>query len=132
MNSTLVLSGNTFAISKQDKNDGLLHFDEICNLHLNASMVVLSSCSSGEGKVTRTEGVLSLTRGFYLAGASNVLYSLWQIPDQLTSEFMLDFYRYYFSGKSYSEALREVKLKMISNPATSLPYLWAGFVLLGE
>jgi CHAT domain-containing protein len=118
--------------SQQDKNDGLLHLDEINNLHLNASLVVLSACSTGAGQVTRTEGVLALTRGFYLAGASNVVYSLWNVPDHTTGEFMMNFYRYYFSRKSYSEALREVKLKMIACPETSLPYMWAGFVLLGR
>ena len=132
MNSALVFSQCAKSQTLQDKNDGLLHLDEISNLNLNASLVVLSACSTGEGKVTRTEGVLALTRGFYLAGASNVVYSLWSIPDHITSEFMMNFYKKYFSKKSYCEALREVKLRMIANPETSLPYMWAGFVLLGR
>jgi CHAT domain-containing protein len=132
MNSALVFTQCDKFQSQQDKNDGLLHLDEINNLHLNASLVVLSACSTGAGQVTRTEGVLALTRGFYLAGASNVVYSLWNVPDHTTGEFMMNFYRYYFSRKSYSEALREVKLKMIACPETSLPYMWAGFVLLGR
>jgi len=132
MNSALVFSENNQTGDQQDKNDGLLHLDEISNLHLEASLVVLSACATGEGKVTRTEGVLALTRGFYVAGASNVIYSLWNIPDHITGDFMLDFYRSYFSNSRYSTALREVKLKMISRPETSLPYMWAGIVLLGR
>ncbi len=132
MNSALVFSKSNHSIGHQDKDDGLLHLDEISNLRLDASLVVLSACATGEGKVTRTEGVLALTRGFYLAGASNVVYSLWNIPDHLTCEFMLSFYRSYFSGKTYSAALREVKMNMISKPETSLPYIWAGIVLLGR
>jgi CHAT domain-containing protein len=132
MNSALVFTHCNKFQSQQDKNDGFLHLDEINNLHLNASLVVLSACSTGAGQVTRTEGVLALTRGFYLAGASNVVYSLWNVPDHTTGEFMMNFYRNYFSRKTYSEALREVKLKMIANPETSLPYMWAGFVLLGR
>jgi len=132
MNSALVFSKSNHPGGQQDKDDGLLHLDEISNLQLDASLVVLSACATGEGKVTRTEGVLALTRGFYLAGASNVVYSLWSIPDHLTGDFMLSFYRSYFSLKSYSAALREVKLNMISRPETSLPYMWAGFVLLGR
>ena len=92
----------------------------------------MSACATGKGKVTRTEGVLALSRGFYLAGASHVVYSLWSIPDHLTSDFMLDFYRSYLSGKCYSAALQEVKLKMISVPETALPYMWAGIVVLGR
>ncbi len=132
MNSALVFSKCKYPGDQQDKNDGLLHLDEISNLRLNASLVVLSACATGKGKVTRTEGVLALTRGIYLAGASNVVYSLWNIPDHLTSEFMLNFYRSYFHIKSYSTALRDVKLKMISRSETSLPYIWAGIVLLGR
>ena len=132
MNSALIFSKSIYIGGQQDKNDGLLYLDEISNLQLDASLVVLSACATGKGKVTRTEGVLALTRGFYLAGASNVVYSLWSIPDHLTGEFMLNFYQCYFSGKSYSTSLREVKLKMISRPETSLPYMWAGIVLLGR
>jgi CHAT domain-containing protein/tetratricopeptide (TPR) repeat protein len=132
MNSALIFSGSGHQGDEDEMNDGLLHLDEINNLQLDASLVVLSACGTGEGKVTRTEGVLAFTRGFYLAGASNIVYSLWNIPDRLTGGFMLDFYRNYFSGKSYEAALRNVKLKMIARPETSLPYLWAGIVLLGR
>ncbi|MCX6247822.1 MAG: CHAT domain-containing protein [Bacteroidetes bacterium] len=132
MNSGLIFSKSNGQVEGRDKNDGCLHLDEICNLQMDASLVVLSACSTGEGKVTRTEGVLALTRGFYVSGAANVVYSLWSIPDRLTQNFMLDFYRNFLSPKSYSTALREVKLKMISRPETSLPYMWAGIVLLGR
>jgi CHAT domain-containing protein len=132
MNSALIFSGFKPQDNPQDMNDGLLHLDEINNLQLDASLVVLSACGTGEGKVTRTEGVFAFTRGFYLAGASNIVYSLWNIPDHLTGDFMLNFYHNYFSGKSYGAALRKVKLKMIAKPETSLPYLWAGIVLLGR
>ena len=132
MNSALIFSGSDHPGDQQDMNDGFLHLDEITNLRLDASLVVLSACGTGEGKVTRTEGVFAFTRGFYLAGASNVVYSLWNIPDHFTGDFMLNFYRNYFSGKSYNAALRDVKLKMIARPETSLPYLWGGIVLLGR
>ena len=132
VNSALVFSGIDEAGGLEDKNDGLLHLDEISNLQLGASLVVLSACATGKGKVSKTEGIFAFTRSFYLAGVSNVVYSLWNIPDHLTSNFMVDFYKAYFSGKSYAAALREVKLKMISNPETSLPYEWAGVVLLGR
>jgi CHAT domain-containing protein len=132
VNSALVFSGVDEAGGLEDKNDGLLHLDEISNLQLDASLVVLSACATGKGKVSKTEGIFAFTRSFYLAGVSNVVYSLWNIPDHLTSNFMVDFYKAYFSGKSYAAALREVKLKMISNQETSLPYEWAGVVLLGR
>jgi CHAT domain-containing protein len=132
MSSALVFSATDHVEGPQGMNDGLLHLDEIGNLRLRASLVVLSACATGKGKVTHTEGVLAFSRGFFLAGASNVVYSLWNIPDHITSNLMINFYTDYFSGKTYSASLREVKLQMISNPETALPYMWAGFVLLGK
>lgn len=132
MSSALVFYASNHAEGPQGMNDGLLHLDEIGNLRLGASLVVLSACATGKGKVTHTEGVLAFSRGFFLAGASNVVYSLWNIPDHITSNLMISFYHSYFSGKTYSVSLREVKLQMISNPETALPYMWAGFVLLGK
>ena len=131
-NSALVFSGGSHRSENLGRDDGLLHLDEVTNLRLKASLVVLSACGTGKGKLTKTEGVLALTRGFYIAGASGILYTLWNIPDRITRRFMLSFYQGFLSGKSYSEALREAKLKMISRPETSLPYMWAGFVLLGR
>jgi CHAT domain-containing protein/tetratricopeptide (TPR) repeat protein len=132
LNTALVFSLDRQADENQDKNDGLLHFDEISNLTLDASLVVLGACATGKGKVTRTEGVMALPRGFYLAGATNIIYSLWNIPDHITETFMIEFYTSWLAGNSYYAALRNVKIKMIDNPATSLPYIWAGFNLIGK
>jgi CHAT domain-containing protein len=132
MNSALVFASGNRLQNAKDMDDGYLHLDEISNLRLDASLVVLSACATGKGKVTKTEGVLALSRGFYIAGAGNILCSLWNIPDRITGSFMTRFYRNLLQGKSYSAALREAKLNMINNPATSVPYMWAGFVLLGR
>jgi len=131
-NSTLIFAGSLKTQNIPDKNDGLLTQEEICFLNLNASLVTLSACATGEGKITLTEGILSMNRSFFIAGARCIVYSLWNIPDRLTSEIMTDFYRRIFHTKRYSEALREVKLKMISMPETSLPFMWAGFLMIGR
>ncbi len=112
--------------------DGVLYDDEILNLDLAADLVVLSACASGKGKITRTEGVLALTRAFIVAGASNVLYAAWNISDQQTPPLMAQFYTHLASGESYAASLQAAKLKMIAHPSTALPYLWAGFMLLGK
>ena len=117
---------------QKDQENNILWKDEIENIDLQADLLVLSACATGKGKLTKTEGVLALPRSFYLAGVTNILYTLWNIPDCQTKDFMIDFYRGFLSGKSYSAALQATKLKTIARPETSLPYLWAGFVLLGK
>ena len=112
-------------------NDGILYSGETYNLELSADLVVLSSCESGLGKLFKGEGMIALTRGFLYSGTSNILFSLWKIPDKHTSELMVEFYRQMISGKSYSESLRQAKLKLIKNEVTARPRSWAGFLLIG-
>jgi CHAT domain-containing protein/Tfp pilus assembly protein PilF len=127
------ISGIVFAHSNDpgSTDDGVLYAGEIYNLNLNADLVVLSSCESGLGKLIRGEGMMALNRGFLYAGASNIVFSLWKVPDKPTSELMVGFYQHMTSGKSYAESLRRTKLQLIADPATARPRSWASFLLIG-
>lgn len=114
------------------KDDGILYSGETYNLTLNADLVVLSSCESGIGKLVRGEGLMALTRGFLYAGTPNIIFSLWKVSDRYTRDLMVEFYRQVVSGKSYGQALRQAKLKMIAEEATAFPSLWSSFVLVGR
>jgi CHAT domain-containing protein/tetratricopeptide (TPR) repeat protein len=127
----LLFTGNPGNKKEQPGND-LLYLGEIYNLKLHAGLVVMSACATGRGKIIRSEGAMALTRGFLYAGASNIVYSLWNVTDRHSRDFMVGFYQGLVSGLSYSAALRAEKLKMIADPATSLPTIWAPFVLLGR
>jgi CHAT domain-containing protein/Tfp pilus assembly protein PilF len=128
------LSGIIFSQPSDSANqeDGILYSGEIYNLHLNADLVVLSSCESGIGKLIRGEGLMALTRGFLYAGADNLIVSLWKVSDKHTSELMSDLYKHLLDGNSHSEALRKAKLHMLQNPKTAFPKSWASFILIGE
>jgi len=117
---------------KESKEDGILYVGEIYNLDVPADLVVLSSCESGVGKLSEGEGMLGLNRSFVYAGVPNVIFSLWKINDKTSSDFMIDFYRNLLAGKSYAEALRAVKLKMIKTESLASPNLWSGFLLIGR
>jgi CHAT domain-containing protein len=112
--------------------DGVLYASEVYTLDLHADLVVLSSCESGVGRIVGGEGMLSMTRGFFYAGARNVLFSLWKVYDKHTNALMQTFYSDVLDGSSYASALRKAKLELISNPATAFPSKWAAFVLLGS
>ena len=131
-NSGLIFYPYKNPVNSGLSEDGVLYHDEIVNLRLNADLVVLSACASGKGRITKTEGVLALTRAFEVAGASAILYAAWNISDRQTQVMMTEFYNHLTQGKSYAGALRAAKLKMIAQPATAIPYLWAGFMLLGR
>jgi CHAT domain-containing protein/tetratricopeptide (TPR) repeat protein len=112
--------------------EGILYLEEIFNFSINPDLLILSACATGTGKITRSEGVLAMTRGFFTAGASNIVYTLWNVSDKHTRDVMVSFFKGILEGQTYSGALRHAKIEMISKPETSLPRLWAPYVLLGR
>jgi len=80
--------------------DGYLNTWEIYNLVLKARLAVLSSCSSGSGKIRKGEGVMSLARSFLYAGCPSILMTLWDIEDNSGSLLILlissSLQRYFF------------------------------------
>jgi len=111
---------------------GILTLKEIYKLRLKADLVVLNTCASGFGKKVGRYGLSSLPLGFLYAGAKNILATLWNITDRHAGKFMISFYRKWLSGKTYSQALREAKMDMISCRETALPTIWAAYVLIGR
>jgi|GEM_PF-4918836 len=120
---------NSFNDSTQDN---ILYADELFNVKLNAELIVLSSCETGTGKLVNGEGVIALTRGLIYNGIPNLLFSLWEVSDRTTSMLMVEFYKNILEGKSYRAALRDSKLKMLTNDFTAFPDKWGAFVLIGN
>jgi tetratricopeptide (TPR) repeat protein len=121
----LSLVGNT-------DEDGFLQMDEITSLKLNADLVVLSACRTGQGRMHRGEGVTGLARAFLYAGSKGVVCSLWNVADKETADLMVDFYSRLQKekGVSATEALCEAQRAMIR--AGKAPVYWAPFILIGE
>lgn len=111
-------------------HDGVLLAQEIQNLRLQTKLVVLSSCKSGVGRLAGIEGVVGLVRAFQIAGAPQVVSTLWQISDRSTSHLMADFYEVLGAGRSVTHSLRAAQLRAI-NGEHSHPYQWAAFVANG-
>ncbi|MBI5249884.1 MAG: tetratricopeptide repeat protein [Desulfomonile tiedjei] len=121
-----------FSLYGDQENDGFLQLGEVFGLKLNADMVVLSSClSPGKPGSGETNGLFGLSRAFLFAGADSVILSMWQVNDDSTAKLFIEMYRNLKDG-SKAEALRQAKLAMLSNQATSHPYYWAPFVLMGN
>ncbi|HVS81845.1 MAG TPA: CHAT domain-containing tetratricopeptide repeat protein, partial [Pyrinomonadaceae bacterium] len=128
-------TGVVLSLVGNKTGDGFLRTDEIFNLKLGNSLVMLSACETGLGKEKRGEGVIGLTRAFMYAGAPTVGVSLWSVADKSTAELMTDFYQRLLgssTANSPSVALREAQLAMINGKKYSAPFYWAPFVLVGE
>jgi tetratricopeptide (TPR) repeat protein len=114
----------------QQGEDGFLTLGEVTGLKLNADLVVLSACQTGQGRLYHAEGVSGLARAFLYAGSRGVLCSLWRVDDAATAELMVDVYAGLKEQKPAAEALRAVQLRMIADGQPPLD--WAPFILIGE
>jgi len=112
--------------------DGILRADEIETQNLaSCELVVLSACETGLGEIKGDEGVYGLQRAFKLAGANNILMSLWSVPDAATEELMKRFYEFLLSEKDIDRAFYSAQksMKDSKNPIYGVRD-WGGFVLL--
>jgi CHAT domain-containing protein len=60
---------------------------------LEADLVVLSACQSGLGRLERGEGYVGFAQAFFLAGASSLVLSQWNVDDEATALLMVRFYQ---------------------------------------
>ena len=78
----------------ESETDGILTADEVASLNLNGTwLVTLSACETGVGEARSGEGVFGLRRAFMMAGAENLLMTLWPVSDNTTAEIMASFYK---------------------------------------
>ncbi len=110
--------------------DGLLQIREIVDLGLRGRVVVLSACSSNTGVVLRGEGVMSLARAFFQAGAHTVVASLWRLRDDEAADFFDHFYKHLGQGRSVAAAAQAARKDLIAKGAPAAA--WAGIVVLGD
>lgn len=109
--------------------DGRLTVAEIFNLRVDAELVVLSACNTGQGKQVAGEGLVGMSRAFFYAGAPTLVVSLWPADDVTTAKLMTSFYRNMEAVRDKAEALRRAKLELASKVS---PYYWAPFILVGD
>lgn len=127
MKSGLVMAGvNNTDI---DHEDGILTAYEVTNLNLDKTwLVVLSACETGLGEMKNGEGVFGLQRALTVAGASNIMMSLWKVDDIATMQLMSDFYRQIGAGVKIEEAFKNSQLEI--RKTYKNPKYWGAFVLV--
>lgn len=125
-------------------SDGLLSFEEIFELDIDADLVILSACdTAGAASVeaTRAAGVSSgggselegLVRAFIGAGGRAVMASHWPVPDDFnaTERLMTEMFR---AGQSQTigAALGRSRTMLMDDVQTSHPFYWSAFAVIGD
>lgn len=125
------------------EDDGQLTVREIFNLQLNADLVTLGACRTGQsfassGNQSSEVDRLGLREAFLHAGARRVVATLWPVADQPTMELMRAFYARLRAQHDPADALAATQraalrgqLSSETNPLTH-PRHWAAFTLTGN
>ena len=125
----LHVSTHAFADADNPENSRLLFSPEAANMgsdyvflrelydldlsHVN--LAVISACDTERGKMVRGEGVQAFSRALLSAGAASSVTALWRVDDEITAEFMKQFYFLALSEhKPKAEALRLQKLRILA------------------
>ncbi|HEV7767399.1 MAG TPA: CHAT domain-containing protein [Thermoanaerobaculia bacterium] len=110
----------------------ILDASEIARLPLNnTSLVVLAACGTLSGDPERVEGMPSLARAFLAAGVPTVVGTLWDVPDDSTASFFLDFHKRLNAGVYPVAALREAQLAQLQS-ANQEKMTWATIAIIGQ
>jgi CHAT domain-containing protein len=128
------LSGIVLSLVGPDgrPRNGFLRLVDIYQWKINAQLVVLSACRTALGTRQENEGQIGLVRGFFYAGASDVLATLWSVDDRATAIFMARFYQALLRDKlPPSAALRRAQNEIRKDSRWSDPFYWSGFSLIG-
>jgi CHAT domain-containing protein len=122
------------AFSPDTADNGIFTMSEMDSVKLSADLVVLSACETAHGKYYGGEGLMSIAHAFLSAGAKNIVASLWQVNDSLTTDLMTAFYQNLKNGETVESALQKAKLLFAEGEKaqTAHPYYWAAFVFSSE
>ena len=117
-----------------DDEDNSLYAYEIYGTNMSSNLTILAACETGNPVYQPGEGMISLAHAFQFAGSESLLTSLWNQDEKAGMEISDYFLEFLSDGLAKDKALKEAKLKYISNnEGRSLsPQYWAGLILVGN
>lgn len=117
-------------VYKFNQNDGVLTAFEAMNLNLDHTEIVfLSACETGRGEVKSGEGVYGLQRSFLVAGAQNVVMTLFKVDDAVTQKLVTLFYTEWIKTGNKRSAFNNAKKAILEEYKD--PIYWGSFIMVG-
>jgi CHAT domain-containing protein len=110
---------------------GFLTMSDVMKLNLSCDNATLTACSTGLGKRTSGEGVMSMGWAFQYAGAKSVLVSLWKVEEKSTILLAEKFFGNLKAGKDKLTALQEARAD-VRKAGFEHPFFWSPFIMIGE
>ncbi|WP_439490341.1 CHAT domain-containing protein [Algoriphagus sp.] len=122
-----------FAKEKREVENHLYAY-ELYDQKIDAGLVMLTACETGQPVYQAGEGMISLAHAFNYAGSESLLTSLTKTDEQagaIISEYFLDFVA---SGRPLDQALQLAKLEYLKNSRgrALMPTFWSGLIVMGQ
>jgi CHAT domain-containing protein len=133
LNDSLPLHSSLVFVKKDSLQ--LLQLADIQGLQLpNNDLMVLSACNTGLGKLSKGEGLISLSRAFSFIGTRCLVTSLWSLYENASSVILENFFQYIKHDVSKDIALQKAKQDYLKThqAAELMPNYWAATVLIGD
>ncbi|MBE2208121.1 MAG: CHAT domain-containing protein [Saprospiraceae bacterium] len=102
---------------------------EIAHTPGYAEEVILSACETADGAWATGEGVYSMARSFFQAGACSVMATIWKVENCHNAHILGSFYAAPAS-LSGAQALADAKRAYLRSQKAYQPYYWAGMVCM--
>jgi CHAT domain-containing protein len=120
-------------LARDAADPGFLEAREIYELKLgDVSLVTLSACESGLGRIARGDEILGFTRSFLTAGVEGMIVSLWPVSDDSTELLMTTLYGELAKGAQAIDAMRSAQIAVLKRSRFAHPFFWAPFNLIGD
>lgn len=124
---------SSILLAREGTEPALLEAREVYGLKLGGvSLVTLSACESGLGRIARGDEILGFTRSFLTAGASALIVSLWPVSDDSTALLMTTLYGELAKGAEALDAMRTAQITVLKRARFSQPFFWAPFNFMGD
>ena len=118
-------------------DDGYLTASEVAGLRLNADWVILSACNTATSD-PGNQGLSSLVRAFFYAGARNLLASHWPVSDDVAPLLTVRTITLQREGigraEAFQQAMRSIRMDTRGDAlgeSWAHPFYWAPFVMIG-
>jgi CHAT domain-containing protein len=120
-------------LAGDDAGPANLEAREVYGLDLkNVSLVTISACESGLGRVATGDEILGFTRSFLMAGTSVLIVSLWPVADESTELLMTSLYADLAKGVDVQRAMQDAQIAVLKRPRFAHPFFWAPFNVIGD